>query len=149
MSLIIPTRREPTHTIGVVENKEAEFDKIKAEVFDKIGTEALNGVHVLMDRVLLAIFIRPPLRGSIIMPDKVRDEDIYQGNSGLVLKLGNRAYEDTDEVQWRPDDRARVGDWVLFHRSQGFRMMLMGVECIMMEHVASIKAVLQYPDVVY
>ena len=131
------------------------FEGQKALIRQQCGW-ALDKTRITLNRVLVAVFIRPDTHeieggGSIIMPDTVVKEDIYQGNSGLVLKLGPRCFEDSEIMTWTDDDKFAVGDWVLLRRGDGggFRLRLNGVECIMFENEKGIKAVVPRPDVVY
>lgn len=64
--------------------------------------------------VLLAIFKRPEkTRGGIILADRTRDEDDYQGRVGLVLAVGDHAYR-SDKFREFDDEWVSPGDWVVF-----------------------------------
>lgn len=64
--------------------------------------------------VLLAIFKRPEkTRGGIILADRTRDEDDYQGRVGLVLAIGDHAYR-SDKFREFDDPWVDLGDWVVF-----------------------------------
>jgi hypothetical protein len=79
----------------------------------------------------------------------VRDEDKWQGVSGLVLKMGPHAYEENDAIEFRDEDRCRVGDWVMFRRGEGVRCRIWKEECILLESERSVKMILPRPDLVF
>jgi co-chaperonin GroES (HSP10) len=90
----------------------------KAAILEKAGS--LEDVEIMGADVLLAVYQRPERTASgLYMPDSVRDEDRYQGKAHLVLKLGPRAFEDDDKIQFLPSERIRVGDWVVIRPSDG------------------------------
>ena len=168
-SLIVPrhlaeARRAALNDPGVVtearvagrmRNSDEWFEAEKARIRQKCGW-ALDKFHLTLNRLLVAVFIRPEemqLVGgeTLIMPETVRNEDLYQGVAGLVLKLGPRAYENSDVLTWTDEDKCKVGDWVLMRRGDGggFRVQLNGVDCVLFENEKGIKAVIPRPDVVY
>jgi co-chaperonin GroES (HSP10) len=121
-------------------------------LFDKLGD--LSEFRVTMNRILLAVWVRPNTRqlanGAVFhLPDSHVDEDKWQGVSALVVKMGPQAFESDASVQFTPDDRCDVGDWVLFRKGEGFRVQVNGHECIMLDSERGIKAVIPRPDVVY
>ena len=59
--------------------------------------------------ILCAQYVRPAKVGAILMPDRVRDEDKYQGRCGIVLAIGPDAYRG-DKYPSGP--WCKVGDWV-------------------------------------
>ena len=124
------------------------LDDDKRAIFDELGD--LSDVRLPLNRIMLAIWKAPErTRGGIIRPDSVRDEDIYQGVVGLVVKMGPHAYESNDAIDWVADDCCAVGDWVMFRRGEGFRVRVGKTECIVMESERGIKMVLPRPDLVY
>ena len=140
---------------GMLPFDDAWFEQEKARIIAECGAP-LEKMRVTLNHVLVAIFRRPstrPVEGgkSIILPDSYTDEDIYQGNAGLVIKLGGRCFEDSSTLTWTDADRFAVGDWVLFRRGDrgGFRLRVNGVECIHFEDERGVKAVVPRPDVIY
>lgn len=140
---------------GAMHNSDEWFAAEKRRIREAAGW-ALDKFDMKLNRVLVAIFVRPKemaLAGgsSLIVPDTVLNEDLYQGVTGLVLKLGPRCFEDSDVMTWTEADRFKPDDWVLLRRGDGggFRLRLNGVECIHFESERGIKAVIPRPDVVY
>ncbi len=129
-----------------------DVDAARAEIFDKLGD--ISGVRVTLNRILLAIYVRPNTRklanGSFLhLPDSAVDEDKWQGKSGLVVKLGPHAYAENPEIAFTDDDKCEMGDWVLFRQGDGFKLSVNGVECVMLESERGVKAVIPRPDMVY
>lgn len=64
--------------------------------------------------------------GGIILPDQTSTNDKWQGNTGLIVKMGPRAYQTEKTVRWFVEGEnaapPEVGDWVFFdpNLSKGF-----------------------------
>ena len=148
---IPPTRvkapARESEALGFVRDPDAFFDKMKNDMFAQVGD--LSHIQVPLNRILVMVWVRPEMRGSIILTAKTRDEDVYQGVSGLVLKLGPHCYEPNDQIEFRDEDRCRVGDWVMYRRGEGFRLRLWKQECVMLHDERSIKMILRHPDAVF
>lgn len=99
-----------------------EIDPAK-EIFDAVGD--ISGFHVGPARVLLALYERPEKIGSIIRPDKTKEEDEWQCKACLVLKLGANAFAD-DEANDFGGFKANVGDWVMVRMNDGRRVDVCG-----------------------
>jgi hypothetical protein len=69
----------------------------------------------------------------------------------MVLKMGERCFEDSAVLTWSDADKFKEGDWVLFQRGAGgsFRTHVNGVECYHFSSPQGIKAVVPRPDLVY
>lgn len=127
------------------------FDAEKARIRARIGW-LLDRFDMKLNGVLVALFMRPDTTaGGIILTDETLKEDIYQGTTALVLKLGPRCFEDSEALTWTDSDRFKPDDWVLIRRSSagGFRTRLNGVDCIHFENERGIKAVIPRPDLVF
>ena len=162
MSLILPAsaRRaaaaSPTPTKSVLAgyiNNPAQFSaQQREELTAAVGD--ISDMRVTLNRILLAIWVRPKELqvqggGSILLPDTAREEDKYQGNCGLVLKMGPAAFVDDENYTFAAEEKTKAGDWVLFRRGDGFRLRINGVDCWMLESEKGIKAIVPYPDMVY
>ncbi len=128
------------------------FASEKQRIRDQCGW-VLDKVQLFLNAVLVAIYVRPEkMPGSgIMLPFQTRDEDVYQGTCGIVLKLGPRCFEDSDTLTWTEADKFKVDDWVMFRRgdANGFRVSLNGVECIRFETERGIKMAVPRPDLVF
>lgn len=83
----------------------------KKEILDKIGD--LSGFEICNNEVLLAIYERPEKSaGGIIMPHSNLKEDIYQGKSHLVVKIGPACDF--------PMVKIKLYDWVFVRPSDGW-----------------------------
>jgi len=138
-----------THTAGVM-----NWDKTAQEARDRIGQWLIDQVDVKFNGILVVMWQRPKAKDlgngmKLYMPDKVLEEDIYQGNSGMVLKMGRTAYLSDETVTYDDADRVAVGDWVLLRRGEGMSLKLNGEPCILLSGERGIKAKLPTPDVVY
>lgn len=63
-------------------------------------------------QLLVVQYARPSKIGSIILTDKTRDEDRYQGRYGLVVDMGADAFGDTK--RFPGEHWAAVGDTVIW-----------------------------------
>lgn len=116
------------------------------ELWNKIGD--LSHIDVFNSEVLLAIYQRPEkTRGGIIMTAQSRDEDIYQGKSGLVVKKGPLAFQSTESVDFAGQD-VEVGQWIAIRPTDGWAIKVNGVECRLVTDV-NIKLRIPAPDMVY
>lgn len=87
----------------------------RREILDKVGD--LSAVDVFGSDILLAVYQRPNKTASgIILTDKYREEDKWQGKAHLVLKMGPTAYLDENGEKFRD---IQEGDWVVIRPSDG------------------------------
>jgi co-chaperonin GroES (HSP10) len=118
----------------------------KVEIHGKIEN-GLDGVTLFNNQVLVAIYIRPDkTAGGIIITEKARDEDKFQGKVGLVIQKGPQAFKGDDD--WFKGVTVNVDDWVLFRPSDGWSVEINGVACRVLNDV-SVKATLPNPDLVW
>lgn len=121
-------------------------------LMQKVG-EVPDGL-VLFSRILVAVYI-PPLvdktRGGILLADKIKEEDrlenIWQGKVGLVIKMGERAYVDDDDVKFH-GQKVSVGDWVWFRPSEGMGCDVNEVFCRLFDSERYIIGKIPHPDMV-
>jgi co-chaperonin GroES (HSP10) len=103
-------------------------DDPKQIVFDALG-ESMEGLELLQNDVL--VVTAPTLtmsRGGIIMTHKSKNEQRFQGKTGLVVKLGEIAFK--DESRWpNEESRPKVGDWVFFRNSDSSECGINGISC--------------------
>jgi hypothetical protein len=102
----------------------AEF-KLKA--FDLLKN-VLPDVELAGNDVLVVGYVRPELQRGIIVPV---DEDVWQGKSGLVVKMGPMAFVD-DEIN-KFSLRPEVGDWVGYWIHSARLFNLCDVPCRLIE----------------
>ena len=98
-----------------------------AVIWSEIG-DAIKDFDIAAQGVLVATYKRPDdamTSGGIMMPHHVVKDDEFQSKTGLVVKLGRRAFEDDEHVQWH-GYRCDPGDWVVFRASDGLKMALGG-----------------------
>ena len=92
----------------------------RQEILKAVGD--ISNINVFHNQVLIAIYIRPEMTaGGIIITNKTRDEDKWQGKVGLVLKKGPSAFVD-ESNQWFKDMKVEVGDWVVSRPSDGWSL---------------------------
>jgi co-chaperonin GroES (HSP10) len=114
------------------------------EIRNKIGD--LSGINLLGPKILCAIYVRPTkTKGGIILTDKVRDEDIYQGKIGLIVKVGVNVAEDPE---WFGDTTLTEGMWVGFRASDGYSLIVNGVNCRILDDVR-IQCTASHPDLIW
>jgi co-chaperonin GroES (HSP10) len=113
---------------------------------DKVGD--LSGVRIAYSNVLIGIYMRPEkTKGGLYVPDQYRDEDIYQGKAGLVLKLGDLAFRDADDVSFN-GFLVKPGDWIVIRPSDGWPVSINGQHCRIVSD-AGVKMVVDSPDLVW
>ena len=155
MSVILPIQTTPTHTVGHLDDEVGHFAENAASIRSAIGERLLSLVDVKMNQILIAIWQRPTERrlgngATLYIPEKsdMIAEQTYQGKTGLVLKLGPRAYESDDAVIYEDADKVSVGDWVVFRKGEGMALRLHGVDCLLTTE-RGIKMRVPRPDEVY
>jgi len=110
----------------------------------KIGD--LSGFNLIGPKVLCAIYVRPEkTNGGIILSNKTRDEDTYQGKIGLIVKVGVNVGVDPD---WFGDNKLEVGAWAGFRASDGYSLIVNGVNCRILEDVR-IQCIASHPDLIW
>lgn len=117
------------------------------EIRDKVA-DILPHVRLVNPfEVLVGIYKRPEkTAGGLILTDKTRGEDIWQGKIGLVLKVGRLAFTEDTENHW--DTIPKLGDWVALRVGDTWQLILGEQNCRMVrdQHV---RFVIDSPDVVY
>lgn len=117
----------------------------RQKLLDELGD--LNGVEILHNLVLCAVYIAPEkTKGGIIRPYQNVEEDKFQGKVGLIVKCGPRAFESDAKWQW-PEDMG-VGDWVFYRVSDTGPMTVNGQTCRLMEDI-DVKGRQDHPDRVW
>ena len=91
------------------------------------GADLLVGVWVPPKEARLA-------GSSLFVPEKNKDENQYQGISGLILLMGPHAYKTEKTTGWFVDKDGnpsppKIGDWVQFDFLQGKSFLLGGLPC--------------------
>ena len=85
--------------------------------------------EVFHNGVLVAGYITPEkTKGGLFIPEKSRDEDIYQGSVGLVIAMGPGAFKDDNVAQFH-GVKLNIGDWVLYSPSDGLGIYVNQVPC--------------------
>lgn len=99
--------------------------KVIARMVGNLGKE----LEVFHSQVLIAHYVRPAKsKGGIFMPDKIIEEDRWQGNIGLVLAVGPGAFKDDSVAQFHGKS-VKVDDWVMFSAADGVAMFIKEVPC--------------------
>jgi co-chaperonin GroES (HSP10) len=134
---------------GVIEKLASIHDpeEAKAHIL-KSTAEALKGVTVLYNQVLVAIYIRPErTAGGIIRPGQNVTEDVWQGKSGLVLKCGPNAFEDDEGFSFH-GQKAEIGDWIVFKVGDAWSVQIGGFACRLVQD-SNIRMKVTDPNVVF
>lgn len=119
----------------------------KDALLDQVGALAAK-LTPIGARVLVATYIRPEkTTKGIILTEKYRQEDEYQGKVGLVLKMGPLAFTEDETHQWG-GVTPKVGDWVLMNIGDTRRLSIGENPCRFIEDVA-VQGILEEPDAVY
>jgi co-chaperonin GroES (HSP10) len=116
------------------------------ELVDKIGY--IDDIDLFFNKSLVALYVRPEkTKSGIILADSTRDEDLFQGKAGLVLKKGPTAFMDDGDAKFHGQD-VNVGDWIVFRPSNGLKMDINGVRCVLLQDV-QVELRIPSPDVVF
>lgn len=108
----------------------------------------LNTVEVFNNQVLVAVYIRPQkTKSGIILTSQTTDEDKFQSKVGLVVKMGDSAFQD-GSGEWFENIEINEGNWIVFRPSDGWSITVNGVLCRMIDDV-NIKARIDQPDRVW
>ena len=117
-------------------------DKLLADVGNTDDIEVFN------NQVLCAVYIRPQKTSKgLFLPDQTTDEDRFQSKVGLILKMGEAAFNDP-RGQWFQGVDLKVNDWIVFRPSDGWAISVGGISCRMFED-KDIRGRIQHPDRVW
>lgn len=110
-------------------------------------TSHLSGVHIGGCDLLIAMYVRPEKTASgIMLPDKTRDEERYQGKAGLVLQLAPLAFsKERGTERWFGDYKPKVGDWILINVNDSFPMVIGPYTCRLVED-KYVRCIIPRPD---
>ena len=124
----------------------------KKAILDKIGK--LPAGLVQFSRILVAVYMPPIVEktsGGLFLANKIQDEDrlenLFQGKSGLVVAIGERAYVDDEDIKFH-GVKVSVGDWVWFRPSDGIGCDVNEQFCRVFESERYIIGKLPHPDMV-
>jgi co-chaperonin GroES (HSP10) len=111
-----------------VESIASAKDPRKA-IFDILGEQLKVIVEDLYgNRVLLATYVRPDkTAGGIYRPKESIEEDRYVGKAGLILALGDQAFENDAIYKWKR--KPKIGEWVFFYASDAREIGIAGLSC--------------------
>jgi co-chaperonin GroES (HSP10) len=106
-------------------------------------------IHVQANDVLVASYLRPEkTKGGILRPDTNKEEDIWQGKVGLIVKLGPEAFLDSPEYTFHRDSVRQVGDWVYYWPNDARVISVSGFPCRQMRDT-NIKGRLDDPEIIF
>lgn len=124
----------------------------KKVLLDKVG-DIPDGL-IMFSRILVAVY-QPPIvektSGGILMAQSIQDEDreeaLWQGKVGLLIKMGEQAYKDDETVKFH-GQKCEVGDWVWFRPSDGAGCTVGQGFCRVFDSERYIIGKLPHPDMV-
>jgi co-chaperonin GroES (HSP10) len=118
-----------SNAIGKMREIAESSDDPRTALLNAIGKKTLREFTVLHSQVLIATYVRAAkTAGGIFMPDKVIEEDRWQGNIGLVIALGKGAFKDDGVAQFH-GDTLEIGDWVMYVPADGVSLFIRQVPC--------------------
>jgi co-chaperonin GroES (HSP10) len=101
------------------------------------------------NEVLVATYLRPEkTKGGIYRPDANKEEDIWQGKVGLIVKMGPEAFVDSAEYKFHEESRCKIGDWVYFVPNGAWALPVSGFPCRQMKDT-NIRGRLDDPDIIF
>lgn len=120
----------------------------KDEIWTSIGQDLVNDIEVYHNQVLVATWIRPErTAGGVILTDKSRAEDQWQGKVGLVVAYGPQAFV-SDAAHDFSDQDVEVDDWIVYKVSDGFALNINDVHCRLLQDV-EIRMRIKDPTTIY
>lgn len=136
MSVVIPHRA--VEAISTAADPRSAITKMVGD---------LSGVEVIGDMVLVGIYIRPEkTAGGIIRPTTNKQEDVWQGKVGLVLKRGPDSFKDPDSGH-RYQQFVSEGEWCVFKVGDGWSVNINEYPCRLVRDV-NIKLKVKDPNIV-
>ena len=116
-------------------------------ILDKVGD--ISKLELTGVQVLVGTYIRPKqTKGGILLTDRIRDEDLYQGKTGLVLKVAPGAFVDGDSADTKFHGfKAQPGDWIFYGVQDGLSLNINGHHCRIVEDV-HVRGRIPNPDMV-
>jgi len=125
-------------------NIQHDTDPAKA-LLEKIGDVSVRKISG--KQVLVATYIRPEKTTSgLLLTEKSRQEDEYQGKVGLIINMGPLAFEGM-EAAWPDDTVPKIGDFVVYRALDGFMTQFNGHPCRTLED-KQIREIVPNPDIV-
>lgn len=114
----------------------AQAADAKKALIDNVGD--ISKVRITGQNLFVATYIRPEkTRGGIIRPESNVREDEFQGNVGLVLKVG--------EAFNKEDAEDLLHQWVMFGYNDGLRYRYNDVPCRTI-HVDRVRQIVPDPS---
>lgn len=103
----------------------------KMAIINEIGQDVINAYDVMEDDVLIGTYIRPErTKGGIILTDRMKEEDRFQGKVGLVLKMGPSAFKYDRSGQFPFEgNRPEIHAWAVYRASDAWEVAIKGVSC--------------------
>lgn len=118
----------------------------KKMILEALGD--ISSVEVFNNQLLIAIYIKPKMTaGGILVPESTRDEDIWQGKVGLVIKKGPTAFVEEEE-KWFKGVKVDVHDWIYARSSEGWSLKVHDVHCRLVDDV-NVRGKISHPDEVW
>lgn len=94
----------------------------REELLKRVGD--LSNVEVFGNEILVAIYKRPEkTKSGIILTDKTKDEDKWQGKVGLVIKKGPLAFVPEGNTDFAGMN-VEPGDWVCYRVGDGWSVAI-------------------------
>jgi co-chaperonin GroES (HSP10) len=118
----------------------------REEIMEAVGAY-LDDIEPLAAGVMVVVYERPEkTKGGILLADRTKEEDLYQGKVGLVVKMGNLAFVEDESHVWG-SAKPKLGDWVVYRVGDTFPFIIGKRTCRLVQDV-NIRAILNRPDIV-
>jgi co-chaperonin GroES (HSP10) len=117
-------------------------DKLLKDIGD------LSQIEIFNNQILCAVYIRPQkTKSGIYLTDDTVAEDRNQSKVGLIVKMGDDAFQD-DTGAWFHGKTFSENDWVVFRPSDGWSITVNNVLCRILEDI-NVRGRIQHPDQVW
>jgi co-chaperonin GroES (HSP10) len=118
----------------------------KKEIMGRLKN--LSGFKVVLNNILIAVYERPEKTASgIILTERSRQEDRFQGKVGLVVGLGPLAFKDDKDNKFE-GQTVEIGQWICIKPSDGWALLI-GEQLCRMIVDTQVRGILDSPDIIY
>lgn len=106
----------------------AEGDDPKLAVWHALGKSLDELLLYRNDVLIVTAPIMAKSKGGIILADKTKTEERFQGKVGLIVAIGEVAFNDP-EIWPNEETRPTVGDWVVYRNADTHECAINKLSC--------------------
>lgn len=116
-----------TKRVDVLTYVPGQDDPAKIAI-EAVGQENIDQISVFNNRILVATAPHPEKTASgLFFTDKTIEEQRYQEKIGVVLALGETAFQHDEDFFW--GDPPKIGDLIFYRVTDSMEIAVNGVSC--------------------